>query len=249
MRLLGKTAIVTGGGSGFGTGIVQKFLAEGAKVMVADVNREGATNLSDEWGGDAIAQEVDITDSTSIATMFEAAMARYGHVDILVNNAGTTHLPGALEDIAEEDFDRVMAVNAKSIFLTARQFVPHFKQRRTGAILNIGSAAAIRPWPDLTWYNASKGFVMTATKSMAQELAPFGIRINALNPVMGKTPLLTQFMGGTADEAAEESYLAGIPLGRFSTPTDIGNAACFLCSDEAGLITGVGLEVDGGQCI
>lgn len=249
MRLQGKTAVVTGGGSGFGTGIVQKFLAEGAKVMVADIDRAAAEALSDEWGDDAVAHKADVASTGDVAALFDAAVEVFGHVDILVNNAGVTHLPAALEDVEEADFDRVLSVNARALYLTARRFVPHMKERGTGAILNIASTAAVSPRPNLTWYNASKGFVLTATRSMAVELAPFGIRVNALNPVAGKTPLLKQFMGGEETPEMEEKFLSTIPLGRFSTPQDIGNAACFLCSDEAGMITGVGLEVDGGRCI
>ena len=171
-----------------------------------------------------------------------------GEVDILVNNAGVTHLPDHLEEISEADFDRVLAVNAKSVFLTARHFVPAMKARGRGAILNVASTAGVSPRPRLSWYNASKGWMITATKSMAVELAPHGVRVNAINPVAGETPLLKSFMGEDTPEVRAK-FLATIPLGRFSTPEDMGSAACFLCSDEASMITGVALEVDGGRCI
>lgn len=246
MRLEGKTAIVTGGGSGFGAGIARKFAAEGARVMVADINADAAVAVAAEVRG--IAQTVDVACGDSVNAMAFAALDQMGRVDILVNNAGITHLPALMETVSEEDFDRVLAVNCKSVYLTARALVPHFKSRKTGAILNIASTAGVSPRPRLNWYNASKGWMITATRTMAIELAPDGVRVNALNPVAGETPLLASFMGeDTPDIRAK--FLSTIPIGRFSTPEDLGNAACFLCSDEAGMITGVAMEVDGGRCI
>jgi 3-oxoacyl-[acyl-carrier protein] reductase len=165
-----------------------------------------------------------------------------------VNNAGTTHMPAAMEDVSEEDFDKVFAVNAKSIYLTSKAIVPLMKAQKSGAILNISSTAALSPRPRLSWYNASKGWLNTATKSMAVELAPQGVRVNALNPVAGETPLLKMFMGEDTPEMRAK-FLSTIPIGRFSTPEDMGNAACYLCSDEASMVTGVCMEVDGGRCI
>lgn len=246
MRLQGKTAIVTGGGSGFGAGIVRKFIAEGARVMAADINSEAAHATAEATG--ALAQQTDVADGGSVRAMAEAALSAFGHVDILVNNAGITHLPMPMEDVPEELFDRVFAVNAKSVYLTARHLVPHMKARGTGAILNIASTAGLSPRPNLNWYNASKGWMITATKTMAVELAPHGVRVNALAPVAGETPLLASFMGEDTPER-RKAFLSTIPLGRFSTPEDMGNAACFLCSDEAGMVTGVAMEVDGGRCI
>ncbi|MDE4133191.1 SDR family oxidoreductase [Phaeobacter sp. QD34_3] len=248
MRLAGKTAIVTGGASGFGAGIVEKFLTEGARVMIADINAEAAATLAAEKGSAAIAQAVDVSDGASVNTMAEAALTAFGHVDILVNNAGVTHLPTPLDQVSEEDFDRVFNVNMKSVYLTARALVPHMKSRETGAILNVASTAGVSPRPNLNWYNASKGWMITATRTMAVELAPTGIRVNAINPVAGETPLLKSFMGEDTPEMRAK-FLSTIPLGRFSTPEDMGNAACFLCSDEASMITGVAMEVDGGRCI
>ncbi|PRX37490.1 3-oxoacyl-[acyl-carrier protein] reductase [Meinhardsimonia xiamenensis] len=246
MRLEGKTAIVTGGGSGFGEGIVRRFASEGAQVMVADINSEAAARVADEVGG--LAQKVDVSDGASVDEMADAALSAFGHVDILVNNAGITHLPMPLEDVPEADFDRVFAVNAKSVYLTARALVPHMKARGKGAILNVASTAGISPRPNLNWYNASKGWMITATKTMAVELAPHGIRVNAVAPVAGETPLLKSFLGEDTPER-RAAFLATIPLGRFSTPEDLGNAALYLCSDEASMVTGVALEVDGGRCI
>ncbi|MGC9417754.1 MAG: glucose 1-dehydrogenase [Rhodovulum sp.] len=246
MRLANRTAIVTGGGSGFGAGIARKFAAEGARVMVADINAEAAAAVATEVGG--IAQAVDVADDASVGAMARAALEAFGRLDILVNNAGVTHLPKPMEDVTEAEFDRVLAVNAKSVFLTARHLVPQFKANGAGAILNVASTAGLSPRPRLNWYNASKGWMITATKTMAVELAPAGVRVNALCPVAGETPLLKSFLGEDTPEMRAK-FLATIPLGRFSTPEDMGNAACFLCSDEASMITGVAIEVDGGRCI
>lgn len=248
MRLKGKTAVVTGGASGFGAGIVRKFLAEGARVAVADINAEAAEAFASQLGGQAFAVSVDVSKNDSVGAMSEVVLARFGGLDILVNNAGVTHLPTALEEVSEEEFDRVLAVNVKSVYLTARHFVPVMKKKGAGAILNVASTAGVSPRPRLNWYNCSKGWMITATRTMAVELAPAGVRVNAINPVAGETPLLKSFMGEDTPEIRAK-FLSTIPLGRFSTPEDMGNAACFLCSDEAAMITGVAMEVDGGRCI
>ncbi len=246
MRLEGKTALVTGGASGFGAGIARRFCEEGARVMIADIDAGRAEAMAGELGAAWVA--ADVADGASVGRMCEAALGAFGRLDILVNNAGVTHLPMALEDVGEAEFDRILAVNAKSVYLTARRLVPAMKARGTGAILNIASTAGLSPRPRLAWYNASKGWMITATKAMAVELAPAGVRVNALCPVAGETPLLKSFLGEDTPEMRAK-FLATIPLGRFSTPQDIGNAAAFLCSDEAAMLTGVALEVDGGRCI
>ncbi len=246
MRLAGKTAIVTGGASGFGAGIVRKFRAEGAEVMIADLNGAAAHDMAQAMG--SLAHETDVAKGESVAALAQSALSAWGRIDIVVNNAGITHLPQMMEDVTEEMFDRVLAVNAKSVYLMAREIVPHMKAAQAGAILNIASTAGLSPRPKLNWYNASKGWMITATKAMAVELAPQGIRVNALCPVAGETPLLSSFMGEDTPEMRAK-FLSTIPLGRFSTPEDMGNAACFLCSDEASMITGAALEVDGGRCI
>jgi len=248
MRLAGKTAIVTGGASGFGAGIVRAFAAEGARVMIADLNGDGATALAEELGEAALAHQVDVADGAAVDAMAEAALAAFGQVDILVNNAGVTHMPAPMETVSEQDFDRVFAVNCKQVYLTACALVPQMKARRSGAILNMASTAGVSPRPNLNWYNASKGWMNTATRTMAVELAPSGIRVNALNPVAGETPLLKSFLGEDTPEMRAK-FLSTIPLGRFSTPEDMGNAALYLCSDEASMVTGVCMEVDGGRCI
>ena len=214
--------------------------------MIADINAGAAEAMAGVLGASWVA--ADVGDDAGVAHMAAQATGALGRVDILVNNAGVTHLPAPLEEVSEADFDRVLRVNAKSVYLTARHLVPAMKARRSGVILNIASTAALSPRPRLTWYNASKGWMVTATKAMAVELAPFGVRVNALCPVAGETPLLKSFLGEDTPEMRAK-FLATIPLGRFSTPQDIGNAAAFLCSDEAAMLTGVALEVDGGRCI
>ena len=246
MRLSGKVALVTGGGSGFGAGICRAFAREGARVIVADINHEAAKEVASEIDGTAL--RVDVADGASVSQMAGAVFGGFGRLDILVNNAGITHLPQPLEEVEEDAFDRVLAVNAKSVYLTARAFVPAMKEQRSGAILNIASTAGISPRPGLNWYNASKGWMITATKTMAVEMAPSGVRVNALCPVAGETPLLASFMGGDTPENRAR-FLKTIPLGRFSTPEDMGNAALYLCSEEASMVTGVAMEVDGGRCI
>lgn len=246
MRLAQKVAIITGSGSGFGEGIAAKFAFEGAVTVVADINLDAARSVATRVGGHAV--QVDVAQNDSVAALIAGVMADHGRIDILVNNAGITHLPQPMEDVSEEEFDRVFAVNAKSVYLTARHLVPLMKTAGRGAILNVASTAGVSPRPRLNWYNASKGWMITATKAMAIELAPHGIRVNAINPVAGETPLLHRFMGEDTPEMRAR-FLATIPLGRFSTPEDMGNAACFLCSDEASMITGVAMEVDGGRCI
>jgi 3-oxoacyl-[acyl-carrier protein] reductase len=248
MRLAGRIAIVTGAASGFGEGIARKFVAEGAKVVVADRDGTGAERVAASLGEAALAVRADVTLRVDVQAMVARAVERFGGLDVLVNNAGMGHLPQPLEELAEDDFDRILAVNVKAIYLAAKEVVPRFKAQKKGVILNIASTAGVSPRPRLTWYNASKGWVITATRSMAVELAPFGVRVCALNPVAGETPMLKTFMGEDTPEMRAK-FLATIPIGRFSTPEDLGNAACFLCSDEASMITGVAMEVDGGRCI
>ena len=246
MRLKNKIAIVTGGGSGFGAGIVKKFIQEGAKVVVADINLENAKKVAMDTGGFAV--EVDVSNSLSFKNMVDKTLEKFGKIEIMVNNAGITHLPNSMEDISEAEFDKIFAVNSKSVFFSAKYLVPKMISIGGGNILNVASTAGISPRPNLSWYNATKGWMISATKAMAIELASKKIRVNALAPVAGETPLLKSFMGGDTPEKREK-FLSTIPIGRFSTPNDMGNAACFLCSEEASMITGVVLQVDGGRCI
>jgi len=247
-RLTGKTAIVTGGASGFGEGIVRKFISEGANVMIADINDAAATTLSKSLGKQSAALRTDVSQNADVEALVAKTLSTFNSVDILINNAGVTHMPMAMEDVSEEDFDRVFMINAKSVYLTAKHIVPIMKSQGHGAILNVASTGGVSPRPNLSWYNATKGWMITATKTMAVELAPQGIRVNAINPVAGETPLLKSFMGEDTPEIRAR-FLSTIPIGRFSTPEDMGNAACYLCSDEAGMVTGVCMEVDGGRCI
>lgn len=248
MRLNNKVAIVTGGASGFGAGIVRKFCAEGASVVIADLNEQAAIALANELGDKTIAVVCDVSNSDDVSALIEKTTNTFETVDILINNAGTTHLPKPMEDVSEQDFDKVFSVNTKSVFLTAKFVVPLMKHRGKGVILNVASTGAVSPRPNLTWYNASKGWMVTATRGMAIELAGHGIRVNAINPVAGETPLLKSFMGEDTPEVRAK-FLSTIPIGRFSTPEDMGNAACYLCSDEASMVTGVCMEVDGGRTI
>ncbi|KAF4530731.1 hypothetical protein B566_EDAN018760 [Ephemera danica] len=254
MRLKDKVAVVTGGASGFGEGIVRKFVAEGARVVVADRDGAGAERVAASVGKAAVAVQADVAVAADVKRMLDAAQQHFGALDILINNAGVTHLPQALEDVSEADFDRVVAVNMKAIYLAMREAVPRFKAKPAGhdgirgVVLNMASTAGVSPRPRLGWYNASKGWVITATRANAVELAPFGIRVVALNPVAGETPLLKSFMGEDTPEMRTK-FLSTIPIGRFSRPDDLANAACYMCSDEASMITGVCMEVDGGRCI
>lgn len=247
-RLLGKRAIVTGGASGFGAGIARRFAEEGAQVIVADLNREAARELASQWGAADLGLGVDVSNPDQVAGLAEQAQRLMGGVDIVINNAGVGHLPQPLDELDDEAFERIYSVNMRAIYLMSKAFVPAMKTAKAGAILNIASTGGVSPRPNLTWYNASKGWVITATRAMAVELAPFQVRVNALNPVAGDTPLLKTFMGEDTPEMRAK-FLSSIPIGRFSTPQDMGAAAAFLCSDDASMITGVALEVDGGRCI
>ncbi len=246
-RLEGKVAVVTGAASGFGEGMAKRFAQEGARVVVADLNGDGATRVAGEIGEQAVAVRADVTDRADVKAMLAAATEGFGKLDILVNNAGYCHRNKPLTEVSEDDFDRIMDVNAKAIYLAALEAVPML-EGRGGVIINTASTAGLRPRPGLTWYNASKGFAIIATKSMAVELAPKKIRVNCLCPVAGETGMLHLFMGEDTPEMRAK-FISTIPLGRLSTPADIASAALWLASDDAGFITGVALEVDGGRCV
>ena len=248
MRLQGKTALVTGSAQGFGLGIAETFAREGAKVALVDLNGAAAKEAAAKVGQGSIALACDVAKGTEVERAVKEAIGALGHIDIVVNNAGTSHRNQPMLDVSEEEYDRVFAVNVKSIYLMAKATVPHMRGRGGGVILNIGSTAGIRPRPGLAWYNATKGAVNLLSKSMAVELAPDRIRVNCIAPVAGETPLLATFMGEDTPEK-RAAFKATIPWGRFSTPEDIANAALFLCSDESEMVTGAVLTVDGGRCI
>lgn len=247
-RLEGKTAIITGGAAGFGEGIARKYAQEGAAVIIADLDGIAARNLADAIGDKAHAIETDVTVRSDVKAMVAYAIEISGRLDVVVNNAGYTHRNCPMEQVDENNFDRIFEVNAKAIYLTTLEALPELEKQGGGVIINTASTAGIRPRPGLTWYNASKGWVITATKSMAVELAPQNIRVNALCPVAGETGMLALFMGEDTPEKRQQ-FRDSIPLGRFSKPEDIANAALWLASDEAQFITGVALEVDGGRTI
>lgn len=248
MRLKNKVAIITGAASGFGEGMARRFAQEGAKVVVADMNDKGAERVASEIGQAAIWTQTDVSMRSEIDAMVQAATSAFGRVDIMVNNAGFSHRNGSMLGIDDETFDLITAVNMKAIYYSAQAVVPLMEKQGAGVIINTASTAGLRPRPGLTWYNASKGWVITATKSMAVELAPMNVRVNCLCPVAGETGMLATFMGEDTPEKRAQ-FRSSIPLGRLSTPLDIANAALYLASDEAAFITGVALEVDGGRCI
>jgi 3-oxoacyl-[acyl-carrier protein] reductase len=247
-RLKGKVAIITGAASGFGEGMAKRFAEEGAKVVVADLNASGAERVAGEIGAAAVACKADVSNRADVDAMVKLATDRFGRLDIMVNNAGYTHRNGDMLKVDEKTFDTIVAVNMKAIYLAALAVVPVMEKNGGGSIITTASTAGLRPRPGLTWYNASKGWTITATKSMAVELAPKNIRVNCLCPVAGETGMLAQFMGEDTPEK-RALFRASIPLGRLSTPLDIANAALWLASSEAEFITGVALEVDGGRCI
>ena len=248
MRLKGKAALVTGAGQGFGYGIVEAFAREGARVACLDLKADTAEAAARRLGGGAIAIHADVSDRADMMRAARTAIEAFGRVDIVVNNAGTTHRNKPLMQVEDSEFDRIFAVNVKSIMLAAQAFLPHMREKGGGVFINIGSTAGLRPRPGLAVYNSSKGAVHAMTKSLAVELAPDKIRVCALAPVAGETPLLATFLGEDTPER-REAFRATVPLGRLSTPQDVGAAALFLASDEAGFLTGVVLEVDGGRCV
>ena len=250
-RLRDKIAIVTGAASGFGAGIARRFAAEGAQVVVNDLDATGAARVAREIeaaGGRALACPGDVSKDADVARLVNTAIARCGGLDIVVNNAGTTHRNQPMLDVPEELFDRIYQVNVKSLYLTAKHAIPHFRARRSGVFITIASTAGVRPRPGLTWYNGSKGAAIVTSRSMAAELAPDNIRVNVINPVAGETGMLAAFMGEDTPQRRAQ-FVATIPLGRLSQPADVATAAVFLASDEASFITGACLEVDGGRCI
>ena len=251
MRLEHKIAIVTGAGSGFGAGIARRYAEEGASIVVNDIDEAGAARVAADIrgrGGRAVVCPADVSVDADVARLVQAALAEFGRLDVVVNNAGTTHRNQPMLDVTEAMFDRIYRVNVKSLFLSARHVVPHFRAQGGGVFITIASTAGVRPRPGLTWYNGSKGAAIVTSRSMAAELARDNIRVNIINPVAGETAMLADFMGEDTPQKRAQ-FVATIPLGRLSQPTDIATAAVFFASDEAAFITGACLEVDGGRCI
>ena len=249
MRLKNRTAIVTGAASGFGAEIARQYAIEGAKVALADINEAGARKVAAECGDDAIAVKCDVSKRADIDALVKRTLDRFGGVDIVVNNAGWTHKNGPLLDVDEATFEKVYAINVKSIFHMTHAVVPLLRKQKRGVILNIGSTAGMRPRPGLTWYNSSKGAVNLMSKSLAVELGPDNIRVNVICPVMGETALLESFMGMPDTPENRKKFVATIPLGRLSKPIDIARAAVYLASDEAEFISGVEFPVDGARTV
>ncbi len=248
-QLEGKVAIVTGGAAGFGEGIVRRFVAEGARVLIADIAGDKGAALAAELGPAARFRRCDVASGADVAALVRTCVEAFGAPDIVVNNAGTTHANQPMLQVDEATFDRMYAINVKSIFHMAHAVVPLMRERRSGVILNVGSTAGIRPRPGLTWYNGSKGAVNLLSKSMAVELGPDGIRVNAICPVIGETGLLEKFMGVPDTPENRAKFIATIPLGRFSRADDVANAALYLASDAAAFISGVEFPVDGGRTV
>ena len=249
MRLHDKKIIVTGGGSGFGAAMCHLFSREGARVLVADINGDTAARVAAEIGPGAQPFRVDVADGAQVRAMVERALDAFGDLDVVVNDAGYTHRNMPMLEVDEATFDRVLAVNVKSLYWTAKAAVPVFRRRGGGAFLNIASTAGIRPRPGLTWYNGSKGAAVVLTKSMAVELAPDRIRVNALCPVLAATGMLEAAMGTSDTPENRARFVSTIPMGRLAEPDDVARAAVYFASDESAFVTGVCMPVDGGRTI
>lgn len=246
-RLLNKVAVVTGAASGFGASIAERFAQEGARVVVVDLNLEKGQEVASRVGG--VACRCDVSSSADIEQLLQFTLAQYGRLDIVVNNAGTTHPNKPAGEVTEAEFDRLYQVNVKSLFHMNRHVTPLFRQQGGGVFVNVASTTGVRPGPGLCWYSASKGAVITASKGLALELAKDQIRVCVINPMIGETPLMEQFMGMPDTPENRQKFLARIPLGRFTRPLDVAHAAVYLASDEAAFLTGVCLDVDGGRNI
>ena len=246
MRLKDKVAVITGGASGFGEAMARRFVAEGATVMVADMNAAGAKAVADSIGDAARSIGADVTKAAEADAMIAATVDAFGKLDILVNNAGAPQYINNFEDVTEDEIDLIFNVNVKSWLLTSRAAIPHLAANGGGSIINTASVAGLRPRAGAAWYNASKAAACSLTLTMAAELAAKNIRVNALCPVAAETPLFEGVVGEITD-AKRERFTATIPLGRLAVPDDVASAAVYLASDEATFMTGVLLPIDGGR--
>jgi len=252
MRLEGKVALITGAGSGIGRATAELFAKEGAKVAVVDLSAETGEQTVEairEAGGESIFIQADVSSAEDVANMIGRTVQEWGRIDVLYNNAGIPMGATPIDEVDDDFFDKTMAVNVRSVHLGAKHVVPHMKQQGGGVILNTASTAGIRPRPNMSAYAASKGAVIALTKALALELAPFKIRVVSINPVATETPMLTSFFGTADPEEARARFLATVPLGRLNRPEDIANAALYLASDEAYMVTGTAFEIDGGRDI
>ncbi len=243
MEFEGIRVIVTGGASGIGAATTAHLTQRGARVAVLDLNPDAASES-------ALSIRCDVADDASVRAAVERVAREFGGLDVVVNNAGWTHRNKPYLEVSEAEFDKVYAVNVKSIYLSAMHAVPVFRKQGGGWFVNIASTAGLRPRPGLTVYNSSKGAVILMSKSMAAEFGPDKVRVNCVNPVFSPdTALSAEFAGGTITDEARKAFLATIPLGRFSTPLDVANACLYLASDEAAFISGVSIEVDGARSV
>lgn len=252
MNFKDKRIIVTGAASGFGAAIARHLATAGARVLVADLNAEGAqakANSLSQQGGQALACAVDVSKQNDVARMAQTAVDAWGGIDVLVNNAGTTHKNKPALDVTEDEFDRIFRVNVKGLFWATQSVLPIMMRQRSGCVVNVASTTGVRPGPGLTWYSATKAAMINATKGLALEMAPHGVRVNAVNPMIGETPMMTDFMGMEDTPANRERFLQRIPLRRFTRPEDVAQAVAFLANDDSAYLTGVCLDVDGGRNI
>lgn len=247
-----KVAIVTGGASGFGAAIARRLSSNGVAIMIADLNLAGAQGVADEItgsGGRAAAMRCDVSAEGDVRELVETTRHSLGGLHIMVNNAGATHRNQPSLQVTEEEFDRVYRVNLKSLYWSTQVVMPVFVAQGGGCFVNVASTTGVRPGPGLVWYSGSKAAMINLTKGLALEHARDGVRVNAVNPMIGETALLADFMGVEDTPANRERFLARIPLGRFTRPADVASAVAFLASDEASYLTGVCLDVDGGRNI